>query len=607
MLKINILRNFQKMRQSYSFRFFLLQLKPFARYIYFALGLQLLWTILINLHSYLSKILINTVSQELKEEMFAILIVLLSSLLATLLVSRISRIVLDNIFYIYLPHKLRKELKSYVLKALLNKSSAFFSDHLSGSLVSKTNDISEGIATVIPIIFERSVGLVSVLGLSLFTVHSAGFKYSCIIGVWALVFLLLSYFTSPKIKHLASQAGRSRAKLSGLIQDVVSNIDSVRHFSNKNLEHSNIERQALNLMEAEMKRDLYSNRIFIQKTALFVILCGISFSFLLFDFRAGKITPGDFTLVLSITFLLSDYLAVLSKNFYRFSETRGNIEQGIETIFDIECGRKEKELPDLVVERGSISFSQISFRYPTSNYVLRELSLRIQGGTKVGIVGHSGVGKTTLVNLLLGKYRPEKGVISIDGTDISSVCNDSLLDSVSVIPQNVNLFHRSIRENIMYGNATLSEEDMISASRIAHIHDYILTLEKGYDTLVGESGVKLSGGQKQRIAIARAILKDSPILVLDEATSSLDSYTESVTKTALANVMQNKTAVVIAHRISTIMNLDRILVLHGGKVVEDGTHEELLNLHGIYANLWSNQVNGFLGETQVESSSSVYL
>jgi ATP-binding cassette subfamily B protein len=228
--------------------------------------------------------------------------------------------------------------------------------------------------------------------------------------------------------------------------------------------------------------------------------------------------------------------------------------------------------------------------------IFDDLNLTIEPKSKVGLVGFSGAGKTTLIKLLMRYYDLDDGTIEIDGQDISNCTQESLRNNIALIPQDPLLFHRTIMENIRYGQLDATDEDIINASKIANCHEFIVNLPNGYDTLVGERGVKLSGGQRQRIAIARAVLKDAPILILDEATSALDSYTERLIQDSLDNIMQHRTVIAVAHRLSTLQNLDRIIVFEHGKIIEDGSHDELLKKGGKYAMLWSMQVDGYIVE-----------
>lgn len=250
--------------------------------------------------------------------------------------------------------------------------------------------------------------------------------------------------------------------------------------------------------------------------------------------------------------------------------------------------------------RGKIVFDRVKFHYKGTEPLFRDKSVEIAAGQKVGLVGYSGGGKTTFANLILRLYNVTGGAILIDGQDIREVTQDSLRENIAMIPQDTSLFHRSLTENIRYGRINATDDEVIEAAKKAHAHEFISRLPQGYDSLVGERGIKLSGGQRQRIAIARAILKNAPILILDEATSQLDSVTENLIQESLRELMQNKTAIVIAHRLSTLLYMDRILVFDKGRIVADGSHDELLARGRLYKNLWNAQVGGFLPDRKTE-------
>jgi len=256
------------------------------------------------------------------------------------------------------------------------------------------------------------------------------------------------------------------------------------------------------------------------------------------------------------------------------------------------CDRRDA--PDLRVRRGEIAFEGVHFLYDRGNPVFRGLNLTVAAGQRVGLIGHSGAGKSTLATLLMRLYEIQGGAITIDRQNIADVTQQSLRRAIGLIPQDAVLFHRTLRENIRYGRAEASDAEVVRAAERAHAHEFILALPQGYETLVGERGVKLSGGQRQRIAIARALLKDAPILILDEATSALDSQSEALIQSAMAEAMTGKTVIAIAHRLSTLAHLERLIVLDKGRIVEDGSHAELLRRGGAYAALWSRQVGGFL-------------
>jgi ATP-binding cassette subfamily B protein len=282
-----------------------------------------------------------------------------------------------------------------------------------------------------------------------------------------------------------------------------------------------------------------------------------------------------------------------------FSELVGRCNQALWLIAEPHSIKDSPMAMPLVVTAGNLCFDNVSFAYRQNRLIFQNLSTTIHAQQRVGLVGFSGAGKSTFVNLITRTFEIQGGCISIDGQDIRDVTQKSLRQHISFIPQDTILFHRTLRENIAYGSPMATENEVIEAAKKAHAHDFITNTEHGYQTIVGERGMRLSGGQRQRIAIARAFLKNAPILILDEATSSLDSETEVAIHESLNQLMHNRTTMVIAHRLSTLMSMNRILVFEMGTIVEDGTHQELIDLGGIYARLWHTQIDGFIKTTSI--------
>jgi ATP-binding cassette subfamily B protein len=312
-----------------------------------------------------------------------------------------------------------------------------------------------------------------------------------------------------------------------------------------------------------------------------------------------KISVGSFAMTASLVLLVINDALGLSRRFVEFFEYVGNVNDGVGAIIRDQEVLDVDGAKDLKITRGDVRFDNVSFSYTQENPVFENLNVHIKAGERVGLVGFSGSGKTTFTNLILRLYDLKSGTISIDEQDVAKVTQDSLRAQISMIPQDPVLFHRSLLENIRYGRIDATDEEVFAAAQAAHAHQFITQRKEGYEALVGERGIKLSGGQRQRIAIARAILKNAPILILDEATSSLDSITEKSIQASLETLMKDRTVIVIAHRLSTIAHLNRILVFDKGRVVESGPHAELLSKNGHYARLWNMQVGGFLpaGET----------
>ena len=302
-------------------------------------------------------------------------------------------------------------------------------------------------------------------------------------------------------------------------------------------------------------------------------------------------------LVVTIVFRIEGLLQVLGGNFNRVSETWGEIQESLEEIIEPHEIVDAPAAEELALTDGTIEFREMSFSYESGD-VFKALTLTIPGGQRVGLVGKSGSGKSTLMRLILHHHDVHSGSILIDDTDIATVTQESLRDAIGVVPQEPLLFHRTIAENIEYGKPGASQSEIVNAAHLANAHEFIDRLPDGYDSLVGERGVKLSGGERQRIAIARAILKNAPILLLDEATSALDSESEVEIQKALHTLMEGKTVIAIAHRLSTLREMDRLLVLDQGSIVEDGTHDELIEQGGIYAELWAHQAGGFLQDEE---------
>jgi ATP-binding cassette subfamily B protein len=308
----------------------------------------------------------------------------------------------------------------------------------------------------------------------------------------------------------------------------------------------------------------------------------------------GKISAGMVVLIQIYMFAAFDHLWDLGKSMVRLFKALADAKEMVD-IFDEKPDIEDIKNPEkCLISRGEINFQNVNFEYVKGFPVFSEFNFKIKPGEKVGLVGHSGSGKSTIVKMLLRFADVKSGGILIDGQNIAKLRQDDLRQKVSYVPQEPILFHRSIKENIGYAKHGASDEEIIDAAKKAHAHEFISQLPKGYDTMVGERGVKLSGGERQRIAIARAMLKDSPILMLDEATSSLDSISESYIQDAFDELMKGKTTVVIAHRLSTVQKMDRIIVLDKGHIVEEGTHKELLEKKGFYAALWERQTGGFL-------------
>jgi ABC-type multidrug transport system fused ATPase/permease subunit len=314
--------------------------------------------------------------------------------------------------------------------------------------------------------------------------------------------------------------------------------------------------------------------------------------------KQGQLTLGDFVLIQSYLLTVFNQLMGIGFNLRRFYDAFSDAGEMLAILQTPHGIRDKRGARHLAVDSGEVWFDDVSFDFRDGAPVLRQFNLTIAGGERIALVGPSGAGKSTVTKLLLRLYDVTGGEIKIDKQDIAAVTQNSLRDAIAFVPQEPILFHRSLMENIRYGWRDATDKQVLEAAKKAHCHEFIERLPQGYDTLVGERGIKLSGGERQRVAIARAILKDAPILVLDEATSSLDSESEALIQDALNVLMEGKTVIVIAHRLSTIMKMDRIIVMEGGAVVAQGTHLQLIRERGLYQKLWSIQAGGFLGSPE---------
>jgi ATP-binding cassette subfamily B protein len=336
---------------------------------------------------------------------------------------------------------------------------------------------------------------------------------------------------------------------------------------------------------------LFWNGVFVH------IFMGAMVLFAVYLAMEGVLAPSDVTLLLATVWLLEGYFVHLSQQFNSVSEVWGQITESLRDILEPQDVTDVAGAKPLVVTNGKLAFADVTFEYDGIS-VFKKLSFTLPPGERVGVIGRSGAGKSTLMKIIMRHYDLAGGAILIDDTDIAGVTKDSLRSSIAVVPQEPALFHRTIAENIAYGRPDATRKEIMRAAEQAQAHDFIMALPEKYESLVGERGIKLSGGQRQRIAIARALLKDAPILLLDEATSALDSESEMLVQEALLTLMEGRTVIAIAHRLSTLRAMDRLMIFDAGKIVEDGTHEELMARGGLYAELWNHQAGGFLTEDE---------
>lgn len=495
-------------------------------------------------------------------------------------------------FYNYIVLRSLPNMKADIIAAttsyLRGQSYVFFQDNLSGSISAKIADLTSNVQNIVNAWFNIARQSLTII-LSIAMVGLVSPYFSIIFFVISVAFTITSYYCSNSIKPFASAYAEARAKNIGNIVDCFSNVLNMLLFARENYEAQYLEKTTASALEKD-KSMQFKHMLNASLLGGFAwILQGSSILLLIFLGSKGMISIGDFAFVFILAITVIDQIWLLTENLLVVGEQTGLCQQAIETIFTKHDQKFDQSLPSIHITKGEISIDHVNFGYTSEDLVIKDLNIHILGGSKVGLVGYSGAGKSTLVQLIMRLYDVQNGKILIDQQDISTINKQSLRENVAFIPQHPNLFHRTVYENILYGRIDATSEEVVNASKKAHAHEFILNLPQGYDTPVGERGIKLSGGQCQRIAIARAILKDAPILILDEATSSLDSLTEKLIQESLQIAMTDRTVIVIAHRLSTILSMDNILVMDNGKIIESGNHKQLIHAGGFYKTLWDAQ------------------
>lgn len=569
-------------------------IRPFKYLLILQFVVGIIWAVDLSLRPYLIKVILDRIANSNIEKIVSLLVVPVTIyILMSALIVIIFR-VYDYIWLQFNPN-LRKYIGLKLMDRMLDHSHLLYQEQFSGSLGNKINDVTSGVPNVVRTFIDRFFSHILAIILAAYTLYKTSPKFSIGLIMWVGVFILVSLKFSKKAKTLSQNSAEVRSKLTGSIVDILSNMMNVRFFTRKRNELKYLEDSYDKYKETIKERDYYFLRMHFFQGGSFLIYQALCLWFLVIGLQNQSITTGDFALVLTINISIIDCLWNISHDFIHFAEEMGNIEQGLNVVLSPIAIKDNLSAKKLVVNSGEIKFKDVYFHYKGATPLFNQLSVTIMGGQKVGLVGYSGSGKSTFVNLILRLFDVNSGQILIDNQDIKEVTQESLRAQISMIPQDSSLFHRTLLENIRYGKSDAKNEEVIDAAKRAHAHEFIELLPEGYNSLVGERGVKLSGGQRQRMAIARAILKDAPILILDEATSHLDSLTEAYIQDALVGLMKNKTALVVAHRLSTLLYMDRILVFSKGTIIEDGSHNELLSKEGVYKKLWETQAGGFLG------------
>ena len=483
---------------------------------------------------------------------------------------------------------------------LLRQSMSFYQNDFAGRIATKVMQTSLAVRESVMKLLDVMVYVVIYFVSMLVLVAQADLRLVMPLIVWLMLYIVLQLFFVPKLKKVASIQADARSSMTGRIVDSYTNIATVKLFSHSQRESNYAKESMDEFLQTVYKQMRLATGLNVSVHALnyTLVFCVAAMSIWLWMDNA--VSVGAIAIAVSLSLRLNGMAQWIMWEVSALFENIGTVNDGMTTLsqpLEVVDAPNAKQLE---VNKGALHFDHIGFHYGKKSGVIDDLNLNIRPGEKVGLVGRSGAGKSTLVNLLLRFHDLAEGRVLIDGQDIKAVTQESLRAQIGMVSQDTSLLHRSVRDNLLYGHPDASEEQMIAAARMAEAHEFIQGLtdlqgRTGYNAYVGERGVTLSGGQRQRIAIARVLLKNAPILILDEATSALDSEVEAAIQRSLSKLMEGKTVIAIAHRLSTIASMDRLIVLDEGKVVEQGTHQQLVESGGIYAQLWSHQSGGFIG------------
>jgi ATP-binding cassette, subfamily B, multidrug efflux pump len=486
-------------------------------------------------------------------------------------------------------------------RTMLAQSMSFYQDEFAGRVSTKVMQTALAVRDVWMLFADILVYVV--IYFTTIIAVTGGFEWRMMLPFlgWLVMYACALLFFVPRLGEIAQEQADARSLMTGRITDAYTNIGTVKLFSHAKRESGYVRSAMQEFMSTVYTQWRLITSFDVVNQIMSALLIASTAGVALFLWMRGEVGVGAVAASTAMAMRLNGMSHWIMWEFAQLFEQIGTVRDGISTLSKAHTIVDAPNAAPLKVTQGEVTFDAVDFAYGGKKEVLKDFVLKIRAGEKIGLVGRSGAGKSTIVNLLLRFYDMEKGRVLIDGQDIAQVTQDSLRAQIGMVTQDTSLLHRSVRENIVYGRPDASDEEMIAAAKKAEAHEFVQTLAdpKGraaYDAHVGERGVKLSGGQRQRIAIARVMLKDAPILLLDEATSALDSEVEAAIQQSLYKLMEGKTVVAIAHRLSTIAAMDRLIVLDEGRIVEEGSHQQLLASGGLYARLWDHQSGGFLGE-----------
>ena len=498
----------------------------------------------------------------------------------------------------YLESRVMTDLFSSAFEYLIRHSYNFFTSNFAGSLTHRVSKFARAFEVMFDSLMLQFLPTAIFVAGAIVVLYIRNHTLGIALLVWTILFVAFQLHVAKLRQPVRAARSEADTRVTGALADSISNHPTIMFFSGASHEHRRFN-AVVDIWRKATMRSWFTDGWIWSGLGFFMISIevGLLWGATVYWGR-GLLTIGDFVLIQAYLMTTFDRLVTINRELRRFFDA---FSDSSEMVYILEQPHEIKDEPGaraLSVGAGEISLKDVNFAFQDGRPVLKDFNLIVSAGERVAIVGQSGAGKSTIIKLLLHMFDLPKGKIEIDMQDIAKVTQESLRNSISFVPQEPILFHRSLLENIRYGKREVSDEEVIEAAKQAHCHEFISDLPQGYGTFVGERGIKLSGGERQRVAIARAILKNAPILILDEATSSLDSDSEALIQDALGILMQGKTVIVIAHRLSTIMKMDRIVVLDDGKIIAEGTHSELLKHEGLYKKLWSIQAGGFIAEEE---------
>jgi ATP-binding cassette subfamily B protein len=481
--------------------------------------------------------------------------------------------------------KFQSEIRLYSFKHVVGHSYNFFLNHLSGEVADKINNLPNSCENIRQLIYWNGLSSILTVSVSSIMLSTINYIFSILIIGWIFIHIFIVYLFNKKIRRAAQVHAEDQSLLSGYIVDSLSNVISVKSFSN-----SNNVKHILQAQDSEVKShsSMMKKILYFQLASDFPIFLLLLFTiyFLIRGWVNNQISPGDFVLIFNIVIAVIYNIVGLGHVLTDIFRELGRINQSLSILMNKKYTSSYNDNKELKVMQGEIKFINVNFNYENNRPIFRDLNCIFPAGKKIGIIGESGSGKSTLLKLLMRFFEINSGQVEIDGQNTQDLSLTSLYQNIGYMSQEVRLFHCSIKDNISYGNSAATESDIIAVAKQALCHDFIVNLPEQYNTLVGEGGHKLSGGQKQRIALARVLLKDAKILILDEATSAQDLQTENFIHQSIFSANSNKTLIIISHKLPTFLLMDKILILHEGKIIQQGTHQQLLFQSKYYSDKW---------------------